>query len=84
MYDGVLAIQAIAWILVIGAALKNDLLVDARAAATARDNRRSGYFAFAFYASLAVLALWFPLIVAIVTLVSWIFWLILGIRLKRV
>ncbi len=83
VYDGVLALQAIAWVLVTGSALKNHLLVDAHAAATARDNRRNGYAAFAFYALLALLAFWLPLAVAIVTLVSWIVWLIIGIRLKQ-
>ena len=82
VYDGVLALQAIAWVLTTGSALKNHLMIDAHATAAARDNRRNGYFAFIFYSLLAVLALWIPLAVAIVTLVSWIIWLIIGIRLK--
>ncbi|HEY8062772.1 MAG TPA: TMEM175 family protein [Gemmatimonadales bacterium] len=84
VYDGVLAVQALSWVLVISAALKNHLLIDAQAIAAARDNKQKGYFALVFYALLAVLALWIPLPVAIVTLVSWIFWLILGARLKRI
>jgi uncharacterized membrane protein len=83
VYDAVLAIQAISWVLLLGAALKNDLIVDARAAATARENRRSGYFAFAFYSLLALVALWYPLAVAVVTLLSWILWLIIGVRMRR-
>ncbi len=82
VYDGVLALQAIAWVLATGSALKNHLLVDAAAVRAAQANRRNGYFAFVFYATLAVLALWMPLAVAIATLVSWIVWLIIGIRLK--
>ncbi len=83
VYDGVLALQAIGWVLITGAALKHSLLVDAHGVAKARDNYRYGWFAFAFYTLLAVLALWIPLIVAIVTLVSWLVWLIIGIRLKH-
>ena len=83
VYDGVLAIQSIGWILMTGAGLKNHLLIDARAIAMARDDYRNGFFAFAFYSLLAVLAFWVPLVVAIVTLVSWIIWLINGARLKR-
>jgi hypothetical protein len=46
------------------------------------DSNRNGYRAFAFYSLLAVMALWFPLVIAIVTAVSWTFWLALGIRMK--
>jgi uncharacterized membrane protein len=83
VYDGVLAIQAIGWVLVTGAALKDDLLIDACATATARQNQRNGYFASAFYSLLAILALWFPLPVTLVTLLSWILWLIIGVRMKQ-
>jgi hypothetical protein len=48
-----------------------------------RDANRNGYRAFTLYSVLAVTALWFPLVVAIVTTASWIFWLALGIQLKR-
>jgi hypothetical protein len=33
---------------------------------------------------LAIAALWFPVIVAVITTLSWIFWLALGVRMKRV
>jgi len=48
-----------------------------------RDANRNGYCAFTFYSLLAVTALWFPLVIAIVTTLSWIFWLALGIRMKH-
>ena len=35
------------------------------------------------YALLAVAALWFPLTVATITTLTWVFWLMLGIRMKH-
>jgi len=34
-------------------------------------------------ADFAILAIWFPLAIAICTVVTWIFWLIWGVRLKH-
>ena len=48
-----------------------------------RVNRMHGYFAFIVYGLLAILALWFPLSIAIVTSLTWIFWLIFGINIKH-
>jgi uncharacterized membrane protein len=83
LYNAVLAVQALGWVVVTGAALRNQLTVDATAEATMRENQRYGYFAAVFYGVLAVLAVWLPLTVAVATTVSWIFWLVLGIRMKR-
>ena len=82
LYNAVLAVQAMSWIFLTGTALANHLVGDARSIATIRQNRRNGYGAGVFYAALAVTAIWLPLAVAIVTTVSWIFWLTLGIRMK--
>ena len=82
LYDAVLAVQAIGWLLVSGAALRNHLLSDERSMSTMRGHKRKAYFAFTLYALLALMALWFPIAIAIVTTGSWIFWLMLGIRLK--
>jgi uncharacterized membrane protein len=83
LYNAVLAVQAISWILVSGAALKNRLTTDERSTATMRERNRNGYSAFTLYALLAITALWFPLAIALVTTLSWIFWLVLGIRMKH-
>jgi len=84
LYDAVLAIQAIAWIVVTGTALRGRLIIDDRSIATIRENNRNGYGAFALYSLLAITALWFPVVIAVITTLSWIFWLMLGIRMKRV
>jgi len=34
------------------------------------------------YSLLAILGFWFPFIVAIVTVLLWIFWLVVGIQMK--
>jgi len=83
LYDGVLAMTAIGWMLVTGAALRDRLTTDVAAAATVRDSRRRAYPAFFLYSALAVAALWFPLSSAAVTTVTWLFWLVLSIRLKH-
>ena len=84
LYTAVLAVQAIGWIFIGSAALKDQLADDERALAAIRENRRNGYGAFFFYSMLAVAAFWFPVTVAIVTTLSWVFWLVLGIKLKQV
>jgi uncharacterized membrane protein len=83
LYNAVLAVQAMGWILLTGTALKNNLTSDQRAAVTMRGNNRNGYLAFALYALLAVAGFWFPLTIAIVTTATWLFWLVLGISLKH-
>lgn len=83
LYNAVLAVQAVSWILFTNTALRDDLTTDATSASVLREGRKNGYFALVFYSALAVVAFWFPLTSAIVTTVSWIFWLILSIRLKH-
>jgi uncharacterized membrane protein len=83
LYDSVLAVQALAWILLAWAALAGHLANDHKAASKMRENLRNAYFALALHALLAVVALWFPLAIAIVTSATWIYWLVWGIRVKQ-
>jgi uncharacterized membrane protein len=80
LYNSVTAVQAIAWILVSGAALRNGLTRDEKSAVVMRENRRNGYLALVVYALLALLAFWFPLFMAIVTTMLWAYWLVSGLR----
>src|SRR5262245_3127205 len=66
VYNSVTAVQAVAWILVSGAAMGSQLVKDEKSAAVMRESRRNGCVAFAIYALLALIALWFPLAIAIV------------------
>lgn len=83
LYNAVNALLAIGWILVSDVALRDRLTVNEQATAATRVARRNGYGAFTLYTVLAITALWFPLATAVVTTASWIFWLVLGIRLRR-
>ena len=84
LYNAVLALQSVGWILIISASLRNHLTDGEHAAATARDNRRNGFRALVFYTLLAVAAFWFPVSTAFVTMASWVVWLVIGIRLRHV
>ena len=82
LYDAVLAVQAIGWLLLSKSVLDGHLVSGEHATATLREQKRSAYFAIALYGLLAVVAAWFPIVAAVVTLLTWLFWLTLSIRLK--
>jgi uncharacterized membrane protein len=82
LYNAVLSVQAISWILFCDAVLKGRLTDDERSKSTIRENGKKGYYALILYAFLAVAAFWFPLAVAAITTLTWAFWLLLGIRMK--
>lgn len=83
LYNAVLAVQAISWIAVNGTALNGGLIVGEAPMAVIREGRRHGYEALGFYGLLAVAAIWFPRSVAVITTASWVFWLVLGIKMNR-
>lgn len=78
IYNSVTAVQAVSWILVTGTAVT--LAKDEKSAALVRDARRNGYFAFVVYSLLALIAVWFPLVIAIVTTMLWAYWLTFSLR----
>ena len=80
LYNSVTAVQAVGWILVCGAALRDGLAKDEKAAMLVRDGRRNGYFALVVYGLLALVAVWFPLTVAILTTILWTYWLVFSLR----
>ncbi len=81
LYVATMAFQAFAWILFTGAGLK--LARTEQSAYSIRTDRKYAYFASEFYSLCAVIAFWFPLTIAVITTITWIFWLILAIRLKH-
>jgi len=83
IYDATLALQALSWILLSGAALKDQLTKDQKAKATINSVHKFGWFAFSLYSVFSIASFWFPLTVAIITGLSWIFWLIYGISFKQ-
>ena len=80
IYNSVTAVQAVGWILVSGAALKNQLTKDEKTAVLVREGHRNGYAALVVYSLLALIAVWFPLAIAIVTTMLWAYWLAFSLR----
>ncbi|HEY2149224.1 MAG TPA: hypothetical protein VGH34_00365, partial [Vicinamibacterales bacterium] len=80
VYNSVTAVQAVGWILVSGAVLRNRLARDETSAKLVREAHRNGYFALLVYSLLAFFALWFPLAIAIVTTMFWAYWLVFSLR----
>ena len=78
IYNAVTAVQAAAWILVSGAALRGGLTKDEASTLVMRNNRRNGYRALVVYSLLAITAVWFPVGMAIVTTLLWTYWLAFG------
>ena len=80
IYNSVTAVQAIGWILVSGAVLRGRLAKDEKSFGRVRDAYRNGYVAFGVYALLALLAIWFPLTIAVLTTILWTYWLTFSLR----
>jgi uncharacterized membrane protein len=83
LYVSTMAVQAIAWILLTGVILKDQSAKDEESVLTIREGRKYGFFAFIIYTFFAIIAIWFPMIIAITTTIIWIFWLILAIRFRH-
>jgi TMEM175 potassium channel family protein len=81
IYNAVIAVQALAWILIGLAVLDGGLTKDQAAATVIRANTRNGVFAFVLYGAAAIAAFWIPQIVALLTAASWVFWLVYGISI---
>ena len=80
IYNSVTAVQALGWILVSGAVLRNRLARDEKSTMLVRDAHRNGYYALVVYSLLALIAVWFPLAIAIVTTLLWAYWLTFSLR----
>jgi uncharacterized membrane protein len=81
LYDAALAFQALGWILVSKTAIKDQLAKNKQANQSLGKNYRFGFFAFMLYSVFSILATWFPLVIAGLTALSWIFWLIVSVRI---
>jgi uncharacterized membrane protein len=83
LYNFVLVLQSISWILICRTVLENNLSKNEKAVLTIRQNSRFGYFALIIYSVCTITAFWFPLTIAMITTITWIFWLIWGIKIKH-
>jgi uncharacterized membrane protein len=83
LYELTIAVQAVSWIALTHASLKDGLCKSKPAVQAMVLNNRFGYFALLLYSLCAIAAFWFPLPVAIITTFIWIFWLIYGINIRH-
>jgi len=82
LYNVVLAVQSLGWLFAISSSLKNNLFKDGHGRSAGLNNQRNAILAITLYSLLAIAALWQPVAAAIVTAATWVFWLVLGVRLK--
>ncbi|MDE3184548.1 MAG: DUF1211 domain-containing protein [Bacteroidota bacterium] len=82
IYNMVLILQAFAWALICAAGLKGNLAKDEKSIQQVRKNKTYAYYSVGVYSVLAVLSIWFPLPVLIITMLLWILWLLIGINIK--
>jgi len=80
LYNVILVLQALAWILLTSSALAGGLAASEQAAASLRRSYRHGYGAVLLYGLLAIAAVWFPVPIAIVTTLTWLVWLIRSLQ----
>ena len=83
LYNAVLVPQAMSWTLMTRTALRRGLARDADAEATLRAREKNSYGALVLYSGLALLAIWLPVPVAIVTTATWVVWLVMSLRAKH-
>jgi uncharacterized membrane protein len=84
LYNAVIALQAIGWIMLGRATIKHNLVRSEHLMPLVRKNTTYGYYAFLLYTVCALLAFWFPLPIAIITTLTWVFWMLVGINTKMV
>jgi uncharacterized membrane protein len=83
LYTAVDVLLATGWLLVTRAALHPSLLTkDEMSTLAMRDGHKNAYFALAIYTACAVLAFWFPLPIALLITVVWIYWLFIGVGMR--
>jgi hypothetical protein len=63
--------------------VQNKLYKDEQSASTIRRNGREGAYALVIYIVCALVAVWYPLAVVIITCLIWLYWLLLGLKLKH-
>lgn len=81
LYECVTALQAMGWIFISRTAVHGQLCKSEHAVKTMKANGRFGYFAVGLYSLCAVVAIWYPVAIAVVTTIIWMYWLIHGLRM---
>jgi uncharacterized membrane protein len=82
LYNLVLILQSLGWVLICTAGIKGNLGKSKAAMKEVYKNRTYAYYSVVGYSILALLSVWFPIPIAIITVLLWILWLVVGIRIK--
>jgi uncharacterized membrane protein len=82
LYNATFFLQAVGWVLMTSTILKDNLVKNEKGKAEIIKAKTYGYYSCVVYALLAILANWIPIIIALITVLLWIFWLIVGIRIR--
>ena len=83
LYNVVLIIQALGWAAICTAGINGHLAKSEEAIKEIRKNRAYAYYSVFGYALLALVAVWIPVTVVIITLLLWIVWLVIGINIRQ-
>jgi uncharacterized membrane protein len=83
LYNGVLILQSLGWVFICTTALNDKLLSGATAIKQTRQNKRYALYSVIGYSVFAAVSVWFPITIAIITVLLWILWLMIGIRIKN-
>lgn len=82
IYNIVLMLQSVGWILICSTGLRGKLSTGEKANIEIRKNLKYAFYSMTGYFLLAILSFWFPVPVLIVTVLLWIVWLTVGINIK--
>jgi len=82
-YNGVFALGGLAWFLMSRSAAVGHLGRSGTAERKILGAMRSAVFAVVTYSTLTVLAIWLPRLAAVLTTLTWLYWLVYGIRLEE-
>lgn len=83
LYNVVLIIQALGWAAICTAGLRGNLAKSEKSIMEIRKNRSYAYYSVLGYSMLALVSVWIPFTVVIITLLLWVLWLVIGINLKQ-
>lgn len=83
IYNLVLLLQSIGWVAICNSGLNPKMGHSQKVMQEIRKNRTYALYSVLGYLGLALLAVWFPVPVVIITILLWILWLIIGIKIEH-
>lgn len=84
LYSAICGLQGFGWYLMTRTSLAPQMLARSEKARLAIiDNRKYAIFAMSIYTACAIAAIWIPQAVAVVLTLIWMFWVIVGMRIRE-